>query len=95
VLLTGFAVFLALYAAASVTRDGVWRLAGLIEFPVVFAVAVLIKKRARCPVCNERLNYIDFGNRKAGRKPQIGLDQCKGCGLHLEAEIPASNAKPK
>jgi transcription elongation factor Elf1 len=52
---------------------------------VVFFV---ITSRTRCPKCKERIGHIEHGSRRRRVKSMIGLDYCRSCGLHLDAEIP-------
>lgn len=93
VFIPGCLGFLALHVTANYMKSNVWRTAETVELPAVFVAAWFTKNRARCPVCNERLDYIDFGSRKSRRPPAVGLDRCRGCGLHLEEEIPASTPR--
>lgn len=55
--------------------------------PFVILTVLLAQVFARCPRCGARLNYIDFGSRKWGTEPRIGLDRCTQCGLHLREEL--------
>jgi len=55
--------------------------------PLVILTVLLAHISARCPRCGSRLNYIDFGSRKWGTEPRIGLDRCTQCGLHLKEEL--------
>jgi hypothetical protein len=51
-------------------------------------VFVMIMRNPRCPKCNERLGAIDYGGRKYGIKPRVGVDRCQNCGLNLNEQIP-------
>jgi hypothetical protein len=56
--------------------------------PLIFILLLgLDRHTARCPRCATRLNYIDYGSRKWGTAPRVGLDRCTGCGLHLNDQL--------
>jgi hypothetical protein len=82
-----FANFFILWVLAAIAPQSPWtdRAWGLLALS--FTALAIQNYRARCPNCNARLSYIDFGSRRFGREPTLGLDGCASCGLHLEDEI--------
>jgi hypothetical protein len=80
-------VFLTVWVLAVMAPKSPWAPGAFLLLQLSLGTFIIHRDRARCPRCNVRLGYIDFGSRRFGRAPTPGLDRCLSCGLHLNEEV--------
>src|SRR5258708_4522807 len=81
VLIPGAVVTLTVVAfAAYVPKESAWKSAAAYVVLLFVVVIAIFSDRARCPKCNARLGYMDFGGGRRWGAPRAGFDRCLNCG---------------
>ncbi len=88
-LITLAAVIFAIY----VSKESAWEFAVFCML-LSIVIAGIYSDRARCPKCDARLGYIEYGKRsRRGGPTPVGFDRCLSCGLHVSEGIPVRSPR--